>query len=105
MFGLIDLCVDPARRRTGIASQLLARAQSLAVTAGVAFVILMADEPALYLRYGYQRVRPAHARWLGIEDRTSGGVIDRDLGHCFMVKSVAGEPWPAGPIDLLGYLF
>jgi hypothetical protein len=65
----------------------------------------MADRHDLYLKEGYDRVQPALTKWLAIEDRQSVGLMTRDLSDCFMVKPLTEKRWPAGMIDMLGYLF
>lgn len=103
IFGVVDLCVRSKRRREGIASALLKKVEELAHKRD--FLVLMADDDRLYCRHGYYRVTPARTCWLAIEDRTSYGLIERDLSDCFMVKPLSNRHWPSGRIDLLGYLF
>ncbi|HQT67826.1 MAG TPA: GNAT family N-acetyltransferase [Acetobacteraceae bacterium] len=105
IFGLIDLCVAREWRNQEIAGALVARAEALAIQAGVAFMVLMADRHDLYIRHGFSRVQPAPATWYGIDERQSIGLITRDLSDCFMIKPVVETHWPVGPIDMLGYLF
>ena len=101
--GVVDLCVSPSYRGTGVGSVLLEAVEQQAVSRD--FVVLMADRDDLYVRHGYRRLAPALTRWLAIEDLRSWGVIERDLGGCFMLKPMSTRDWPDGKIDLLGYLF
>ncbi len=101
--GIVDLCVAHCAQRRGIGSQLLVRAEELAV--GRDFMVLIADNQSIYHRYGYSSVTPAPARWHAIEDLQSHSVIEEDLGDCFMIKQIGSKPWPEGKIDMLGYLF
>jgi predicted N-acetyltransferase YhbS len=105
IFGLIDLCVDTPHRGGGIASSLLGHALERATRSRLDFLVAMADRHDIYAAHGFQRVRPAMTRWMAIEDRQTVAVIEQDLSDCFLARPVAGTPWPAGPIDLLGYLF
>jgi GNAT superfamily N-acetyltransferase len=105
VLGIIDLAVAPDQRNRGLGSQLLAEAESKARQWQADFLILFADQAGLYQRNGYHAVRPAHITWLGIESRASCGLLSRDQSGIVWAKSVAGKTWPAGPIDLLGYLF
>lgn len=105
ILGLIDLCVAPGHRNQGLAGRLLQAAEATAADWGAEFVVLFADSPRLYQRNGYISPEPAQVIWLGIEDRASCGQLHRDLTGTLWCKSVSGKLWPAGAIDLLGYLF
>ncbi|MGI3902850.1 MAG: GNAT family N-acetyltransferase [Janthinobacterium lividum] len=103
--GIIDLCVRRTHQGNGIGSALLQRAEIHAREGNVPFMVLMADKPDLYKRNGFVNIHPAFTKWLGIEDRASNSLIDRDLSDCFMAKALTNVSWPSGTIDLLGYLF
>ena len=105
IFGLIDLCVFPQYRSNGIGAKLLNETFSLAKSTGVKFNILMADNHTLYKKEGYCSVKPAQIRWQAIDDLNSIETINCDLSDCFMIKSIDETRWPAGNIDMLGYLF
>ncbi len=105
IFGLIDLAVHPARRGNRIATRLLAEAERIARAGEREFLVAMADRHDLYLKEGYVRVQPALTKWLAIEDRQSVELMTRDLSDCFMVKPLTEKSWPAGTIDMLGYVF
>lgn len=105
IFGGIDLCVHPDRRGSGVASKLLVAAEKIAMNSSQDFMVLLADQHDLYEQHGYQHVQPAKTKWLAIEERKSIKLIERDLGDCFMVKSLSEKLWPSGEIDFLGYLF
>ena len=105
IFGIIDLCVTQSHRNAGIATQLLAQVEGLATPANVDFLVLMGDIDTLYLRNGFQHVTPAPTKWLAVEDVESVSVIERDLSDCFLIKPLNNKQWPAGQIDMLGYLF
>lgn len=100
--GLIDLCVRSDSRGRGTASALIREAEAVARRSGLPFLTLMADRHDLYERHGFSRVHPAVTTWLGIENRRSIGLIERDLSDCFMAKALTSRPWPAGSIDMLG---
>jgi len=105
IFGLIDLAVHPARRGKRVGTLLLAEAERIARVCEREFLVLMANRHDLYLKEGYVRVQPALTKWLAIEDRQSVELTDQDLGDCFLVKPLTERTWPAGKIDMLGYLF
>ena len=105
IFGLIDLAVHPASRGKRIGTQLLAEAERIACAGEREFLVAMADRHDLYLKQGYDRVQPALTKWLAIEDRQSVELMTRDLSNCFMVKPLTEKSWPAGTIDMLGYIF
>ncbi|WP_432798529.1 GNAT family N-acetyltransferase [Poriferisphaera sp. WC338] len=105
ILGVIDLCVVPEERGQGIATKLLEAAERIAVKSSQDFMILIADRHEIYERLGFERVQPAKAKWLAIEERASVRVIEDDLSDCFLAKSICGGSWPAGKIDMLGYMF
>ncbi|MCP5066988.1 MAG: GNAT family N-acetyltransferase [bacterium] len=103
IFGLIDVGVKANARRQGIASRMLEHIDGLAVDHGIEFLVLFARDSRLYERHGYQYV-PNPVRWTWIEERKSVGVEEAPI-EGLMVKAVSARAWPAGCIDLLGYLF
>ncbi|KZK99124.1 GNAT family N-acetyltransferase [Pseudovibrio sp. Ad26] len=105
IYGLIDLCVTEARRKQSLASMLLHTAECMAKRAEVDFIVLMADDDALYQKHGFLHVSPALTKWLAIEDLASVMLLERDLSDCFMVKPIGDTQRPEGQIDMLGYLF
>lgn len=105
IFGIIDLCVHPNSRCRGIGKLLLEQVNLIAKTAEVDFCIAFADDSRLYTRCGYSRTAPSLTTWLGIEERKTIGVIERDMSDILIIKEVSGKKWLVGQIDLLGYLF
>jgi predicted N-acetyltransferase YhbS len=105
IFGLIDLAVHPARRGKRVGTLLLGESERIARFYEREFLVLMADRHDLYLKEGYRRVQPALTKWLAIEDRQSVELTIQDLSNCFMAKPLTEKRWPAGMIDMLGYLF
>jgi GNAT superfamily N-acetyltransferase len=103
--GVIDLCVAPGLRLQGRATAMLDRVAAIAEQARADFQILFADNPVLYLHNGYEAVEPARMRWVGIENRETHGVIERDLTGILMARPTGDRSFPPGKIDLLGYLF
>jgi len=101
--GVIDLCVAEDYRNRGIAKALLRAVENCSDDRE--FVVLMADNQAVYTGSGFVSLRPAITKWLAIEDVSSHSVMERDLSDCFMYKSLQNTKWPDGKIDLLGYLF
>ena len=105
IFGLIDLAVDPSKRGKRIGTMLLEEAERIACAYQREFLVVMADRHSIYLKAGFRRVQPALTKLLAIEDRQSVALIDRDLSDCFLAKPLTERMWPAGMIDLLGYVF
>ncbi len=103
--GIIDLCVDPGFLRVGRGSALLQFAETLARRGQTEFMILFADRSDLYERNGYRPVDPAMITWLAIDERASHSMQRRDFTGTLMAKAVSKSGFPAGEIDLLGYLF
>ena len=105
VFGVMDLCVMDHHRKQGIGTALLSEAERIASRSGQDFMVLVTERHAWYEARGYQRVQPANARWLAIEDRQSHSLTVQSLDDCFMAKPLSRRAWPRGDIDLLGYLF
>lgn len=105
IFGIIDLCVTPLHRHSGIAGSLLHSVETLAEKSNVEFLVLMGDNDTLYKSNGFERISPAITRWFAVEDVESISVIERDLSDCFLIKGMKTQNWPKGKIDMLGYLF
>ena len=103
VLGIVDLCVAPAARRRGIGAALLHEAENRA--GGQSFALAMADDPRLCRRAGYSLIHAADVTFLAIDGLRCHSVVRRDLSEIFMVKRLAGNAWPDGPIDLLGHLF
>ena len=104
VFGIIEMCVAQSARGSGVASRLVEEVCALGAAHAVPFVILMADDHRLYQRNGFVNADP-DGRWLAIQDLQTVKVIERNLGDCFMVRSLSGETWPDGDVDMLGYLY
>lgn len=104
IFGLIDLAVDPAYRGRSIGGRLIEDICELGALHGVDAAILMADDHRLYERHGFQNIAP-DCQWFGIHELRSLERMGRNLGDCFMVRTLGERDWPAGPVDFLGYLF
>lgn len=101
--GVVDLCVAKKYRSNGIGAALIKAVEEKFNDRE--FVVLMADNPALYLKLNYAQLTEAPARWLAIEGLKSHSIVERDLGDCFMYKQLTNKCWPNGEIDLLGYLY
>ena len=103
VLGIVDLCVAPAARRQGIGAALLQVAEERAE--GQSFALAMADDSRLYRRVGYSQIQAADVTFLAIEQLRCLGVVRRDLSEAALVKPLADDAWPDGPIDVLGHLF
>ena len=103
IFGLIDVAVRGTHRRCGLAAKMLTHAEMLARDGDVDFMLLFANDQRLYQRLGY-RAADNPLRWTKIHDHTTLGIAEEPVEE-LMVKEIGSRTWPAGTIDLLGYLF
>jgi predicted N-acetyltransferase YhbS len=105
VFGVIDLCVVETERGHGVGRRLMGRCILAAIRSGASFLVLFADEPALYHALGFRRRRNLCV-WVALaEHRTLGLREGVPPGH-LMVLPVGGATWnDEATLDLLGYLF
>ncbi|WP_436532876.1 GNAT family N-acetyltransferase [Actinoplanes sp. HUAS TT8] len=103
-FAVVDVCVRDDRRGQGLASRLLAEVTSYATACGMDFVLLFADNDALYRRHGFVRVDNP-LTWVKINDHRTIGLARAVTPHEMMIRPVTGSTWPTGEIDLLGHVF
>jgi hypothetical protein len=103
-FGVVDLCVSNSGRSRGLAGRLLAEVTQLAVSCGLDFVILFADDDRVYTRNGWARVANP-CSWLKIHEHTTLGLATAEDTGALMVKQTGQHAWPEGEVDLLGHLF
>ena len=104
IFGIVDLCVTPSMQGQGIGAMLLKSVEERGSDGGIQHIVLFADDPRLYQRQGFEKIETEVA-YLAINEHQSLGVQCRDLSDCMMAKDLGDQAWPAGPVDLLGYLF
>lgn len=103
IFGIIDLCVDPATRRQGTATRMLEHIEQLAIDSSIEFLMLFAQDRRLYERAGYRHASNP-LRWLKIHEHQTYGIAEEPLDE-LMIKPATTRPWPGGLVDLLGYQF
>ncbi|GKV70077.1 hypothetical protein NCCP2716_25750 [Sporosarcina sp. NCCP-2716] len=105
VLGVIDLCVSEAHRSKGIGSFLLAEIDNFCKGKNIDFVLLFADNPALYLKNGYSTAKN-NCKWLQIDEvkQTTYG-IGMEVNNELMIKKLGNENWASGDLDLLGYLY
>ncbi len=103
-FGVVDLCVKESERSRGLAGRLLAEVTEFARSAGMAFIVLFADDDRLYARNGWARVRN-RCSWVRIDEHATLGLAIRADPGAMMVKAIGEQTWPEGDVDLLGHLF
>ena len=103
ILGLIDVAVRGTNRRRGFAGRMLQQAEMLARDGGVDFMLLFAQDQALYERHGFRHVDNV-LRWVKIHDHTTLGIAEEPVEE-LMIKETGTRTWPAGTVDLLGYLF
>lgn len=103
IFGVADLCVTPSRQQERIATQMLAKLETLAVKTQVEFIILTGSEPNVYKGMGFERIG-RECRWLLINNMQTLGVMRRFVDN-IMVKPVGDRLLPEGEIDFLGHIF
>jgi len=101
IFGIADVCVHPEHRSKQIASILLDHLEHYAEEHRIDFLILIAENRALYKKRGYKSVSNT-VRWLLINDHQSLGVMHGNLDRSLMVKRIGTVKWNEGLLDLLG---
>ena len=104
IFGVVDLCVAPDFRSCGHGEELLRAVERKAVAHDIDGIMLFADDHRLYDRCQYEQIE-RKVTWLGIDEFESLGVLVDTLSGCMMVKPLTVAGWPAGDIDMMGYLF
>ena len=104
VFGVSDVCVDPAFRRQGIGTALMQYLESLGKTHGVGFLVLIAAEQEWYLKQGFLPIDGTF-KWLMIRNAQSLGIISRRLDRALMVKALGARKWEPGGVDFLGTIF
>ena len=104
VFGIIDLCVQKKYRNQGIAYKLLSAVEETAIRAGIDGLVLIAQDPRLYKRFGFVGV-DAICQWLRIDEHTNFGVAVENIANEVMVKPLCPVFDVSGPIDFLGYMF
>jgi len=104
IFGLSDVCVDPAFRGLKWSARLITFIEALALKKQVDFLILIAADISFYEGLGFEEVDNPH-RWLIIQNDQSLGLAQRPLSPGLMIKSLNGQVWEPGPVDLLGAIF
>lgn len=90
------IAVEPEMRRKGYARQLIRRAHDVLRERGVAFSILFAFEPAVYVSSGY-RLMQNETRFLE-PDGTSRTLVYRGS----MVAELGARRWPNRVLDMRG---
>lgn len=104
IYGVADLCTDPAWTGQRIGTQLLNRLEELARLQGISFLMAMAADEDFYLGNGF-RVLDIPCKWLAFMNGRSLGLFQRRPPSGLMVKPLGDLPWPEGEVDLLGPLF
>lgn len=104
IFGISDVCVHPDHRSKQIASLLLDEVEKKSQEYNIDFLVLIAEERALYKKRGYKSVSNT-VRWLLVNDHQSLGVMHGNLDRSLMVKETGTLKWNKGLLDLMGGLF
>ncbi|WP_199455067.1 GNAT family N-acetyltransferase [Vibrio owensii] len=103
VLGIIDLCVDTDFQGKGVASTMLTRVTEYAQDKDVDFIILVADDPSLYLKNGFQCLE-VEATWLRVHEHNNYGVAEERLNDLY-VKPLRGQIVTKGALDWLGYMY
>jgi predicted N-acetyltransferase YhbS len=105
VFGVIDLCVAETVRGRGIGRRLMERCILAATRAGTGFMVLFADEPALYQALGF-RCRRNPCVWVVLAEHRTLGLREGAPPDRLMVLPLGAAGWnDEATLDLLGYLF
>ena len=106
VFGVVDLCIAADARGAGIGSAMLQAFLTLGEAAGAEYALALADDHGVYLRAGFTLSPVTEATILAIHQDRSHSLMTKDLSDIFMVRPLgAAPPWPAGPVDFMGYLY
>lgn len=103
ILGLIDVAVRGGFRHRGFATKLLQHAETLACDGDIDFMMLFAQDRSIYEKVGFRPVDNP-LRWVQIHDHTTLGIAEEPVEE-LMIKETGTRTWPAGTVDLLGYLF
>ena len=104
VFGVIDLCVREEYRGKGIGGELLKVLENKAQLANIDSILLLADDPRLYLQYGFKSM-DVECIWLRIDEHKNFGVGRERIENEVMFKALSPLFEARGPIDLLGYMY
>ena len=104
IFGLSDVCVHPEFRGLKWSARLIKFIEALALKRQVDFLILIAADISFYKGLGFEEMNNLH-RWLIIQNDQSLGLAQRALSPGLMIKSLNGQTWKPGLVDLLGAIF
>jgi predicted N-acetyltransferase YhbS len=89
----------------GIGRRLMGRCILAAARAGASFLVLFADEPALYHSLGF-RIRRNRCVWVALAEHRTLGLREGVPPGRLMVLPVGAAAWnDEAKLDLLGYLF
>ena len=103
VLGIIDLCVDTDFQGKGVASAMLITVTEYAKDKDVDFIALMADDPSLYLKNGFQGLE-VEASWLRIHEHKNYGIAEERLND-FYVKPLRDQTMIKSGLDWLGYMY
>jgi len=104
IYGISEVCVHPEYRSKQIGSILLDELEQDAEQHQIDFLVLIAEDRALYKKRKYKSVSNT-VRWLLINDHQSLGVMHGHLDQSLMIKKMGKMKWNKGLLDLLGGLF
>ena len=97
--GVSEVCVHPDHRGQGHVRSLLAEVHVWLTDRSVPFSLLFGN-PSVYTSSGYARATNPFRYWHAIESRWIAEPVPSAL-----VRTLLGEPWPDGLVDLRGVLF
>jgi len=103
IFGVIDFCVAKNFRGNGIGNSMLSSLYSYAEAKDIEFIILIADDPRIYVNNGFKQIK-SYSSWLRINEHVNYGVSVEYLSDLY-AKQVGQKIWPVGHVDWLGYQF
>lgn len=104
IFGIADLCVDPAFQTQKTGTGLLQALDSESRDAWVDFIVLVASRRDIYEENGFESVNNP-CRYVSIRDHQTNGVVQESLGGDLMVKTLGSKKWRDGLVDFMGTIF
>ena len=103
IFGVVDICVSDQHQSKNIATTLLQKLEKLGKENHIDFLVLIAQNHALYEKNGFQLVNNT-CRWLMINSNQTLGVGHRRIDRSLLIKPIGEKKWNPGLVDFLGHM-
>ncbi len=98
-----DICVLPAFQNQNIASEIIAKIESLGKENNLDLMMVTVTDTSLYTRNGFYTVDNI-CRWVILQNHSTLGVRERNLNNSLMIKNLGQSKWNDGIIDFMGHI-